>query len=369
MTARIVRKLAVGAALVCFARSMASAEKDPHAHAEEIRALVLENIDIDGPGIAVLVSQDGVPLHLAGYGLSDTDSSKPITPDSVFDLASISKQFTGAAIMSLAETGKVEPRRAVSDYLPEYRVASKGRAVTLVDLLHHVSGLADYTSDDWDGNDEEFAQLTPKSHLHWLNGIKPRRAPGVSYEYNNSEYALLALVVERVSGVTFAQYLRENLFLPAGMTQTVVLDGSTRLPAQAVKGYAKDNTGHLEASSQPTIMTGDGNVYTSLRDLARWDAALRNSTVISKKWQDRAWKNGHLDNGKPIKNDEGDGYGYGWVVEKTRHVVSHSGSWNGTSTFLLMNLENGLTVAILSNDENAEVEDLADEIAALFETE
>ena len=92
--------------------------------------------------------------------------------------------------------------------------------------------------------------------------------------------------------MTFAQYLRENLFLPAGMTHSMVLDGSTQLPAQTVKGYAKDDAGNVEASSQPTIMTGDGNVYTSLRDLARWDAVLRNHTLISKKWQERAWKNG-----------------------------------------------------------------------------
>jgi CubicO group peptidase (beta-lactamase class C family) len=167
-------------------------------------------------------------LHMAGYCLADVKARLPITADSFFDLASVSKHMTGVAILTLVEKGKLTVERPVADYLKDFGVPIKGRAVTVTDLLHHVSGLADYTSDDWEGSDEEFATLTNEGHLKWLNGTQPRRAPGVKYEYNNSEYALLALIVERSSGQSFAEYVRDHLFGPAGMERTFVLDGKTK---------------------------------------------------------------------------------------------------------------------------------------------
>ena len=334
-----------------------------------MRALVEEKIDSHGPGVAILVSRNGVPLHLAGYGLADIEAGTPITPDSLFDLASVSKHITGVAILTLVEKGKLKIDRPLSDYLEDFAVPVKGRAVTVADLLHHVSGLADYTSDDWEGSDEEFAALTNEGHLKWLNGTRPRRAPGVKYEYNNSEYALLALIVERLGGRTFAQYVHDRLFAPAGMKQTLVLDGAAKLPGAAVKGYATNANGKARRSSSPTVITGDGSVYTSVRELALWDKALREHAIISGRSQEMAWTNGRFDNGKPIKDDDGDGYGFGWVIEKKRRVVSHSGSWSGSATYFLLDLEKGLTVAVLSNDEKTAVSDLAEELLALFVNE
>src|ERR1044071_235059 len=133
---------------------------EPNSREKAIRELVENKIDSDGPGVAVLVSRNGVPLHMAGYGLADVKARLPITADSFFDLASVSKHMTGVAILTLAEKRKLTVERPVADYLKDFRVPIKGRAVTVTDLLHHVSGLADYTSDDWEGSDEEFATLT-----------------------------------------------------------------------------------------------------------------------------------------------------------------------------------------------------------------
>lgn len=339
---------------------------EPRPSEKEVRALVEHKIDPDGPGAAVLVSRNGVPLHLAGYGMADVKARLPITADSLFDLASVSKHMTGVAILTLMEKRKLEIDQPVADYVTDFRVPIKGRAITIADLLHHVSGLADYTSDDWEGTDEEFASLTNEAHLKWLNGTKPRRAPGVKYEYNNSEYALLALIVERISGQSFAEYGRDHLFGPAGMEHTVVLDGKTKLPSTTVKGYATNKKGEVKRSSSPTVITGDGSVYTSVRELSLWDKALRNQTVITRRSQELAWTNGRYDNGKEIKTEDGDGYGFGWVVEKKRRIVSHSGSWAGSATYLLLDLEKGFTVAVLSNDDNLDTSDLAEEILALF---
>ena len=333
---------------------------------KEIRALVEVKFNPDGPGAAILVSRNGAPLHLAGYGLANVKAKTSITPDSLFDLASVSKQMTGVAILTLVEQQKLVLDRPVRNYIEDFKVPIKGRAVTVNDLLHHVSGLADYTSDDWDGTDEEFAALTNERHVKWLNGTRPRRAPGVKYEYNNSEYALLASIVEKISGQSFAQYAHDHLFLPAGMSHTFILDGATPLPAEAVKGYATNSRGKTKRSSSPTVITGDGSVYTSVRELQLWDKALREHRIISRRSQELAWTNGRFDDGRPIRDEDGDGYGFGWVIEKKQSRVSHSGSWNGTATYLLLDLRNGFTVAVLSNDEKADVSALAEEILALF---
>ena len=340
----------------------------PREHESEIRALIEDKFDLEGPGVAILVSRRGGPLHMAGYGMADVKARAPITPDSLFDLASVSKQMTAVAILKLAEKVKLKLDQPVARYVEDFAVPVKGRAITLTDLLHHVSGLADYTSDDWDGSDAEFASLTDEMHLKWLNRTKPRRAPGLKYEYDNSGYVLLALVVERVSGQSFTKYVQEQLFAPAGMGHTFILDGTAKLPKEAVQGYATNDKGKVRRSSMPTVVTGDGSVYTSIRELALWDKALRDHTVISQQSQELAWTNGHYDNGKPIRNEDGDGYGLGWVIEKNG-TVSHSGSWNGTASYLLLDLKDGFTVAVLSNDEKADVGDLAEEIRNLFRHE
>jgi CubicO group peptidase (beta-lactamase class C family) len=270
------------------------------------------------------------------------------------------------AILTFVEKGKLKLDRPIAEYLTDFAVPIKGRAVTVADLLYHFSGLADYTSDDWDGSNKEFAALTTKAHLKWLNGTKPRRAPGVKYQYNNSEYALLALIVERLSGQSFAQYAHDRLFAPAGMEHTVILDGATKLPGATVKGYVTNDDGEVKRSSSPTVITGDGSVYTSVRDLALWDKALRDYKIISKRSRERAWTGGRYDNGKPIKDEDGDGYGFGWVIDKDRPIVSHSGSWNGAASYLLLELEKGFTVAVLSNDEKTDTSSLAEEILTLF---
>jgi len=361
--------LKLGVALAVLAATLQVSATEEASRVREIEALVEQKINRDGPGVAILVSRNGVPLRTSGYGLADMKAGTPITPDSLFDLASVSKQMTGVAILTLVEKGKLKLERPVADYVNDFNVPVNGRPITVNDLLHHVSGLADYTSDDWDGSDDEFAALTNEGHLKWLNGTKPRRAPGVKYEYNNSEYALLASIVERISGLRFAQYASEHLFQPAGMTHTFILDGTAKLPADAVKGYVTKGKDKVKRSSSPTVITGDGSVYTSVRELSLWDKALRAHTIISRRSQELAWTNGRYDNGNPIKDDDGDGYGFGWVIEKKRHLVSHSGSWNGTAAYLLLDLKNGLTVAVLSNDEKTAVSDLAEEIFALFRDE
>jgi CubicO group peptidase (beta-lactamase class C family) len=340
-----------------------AAEPKPKAspHDAAIRGVLEKHFDEHGPGAAVLVSRDGEPESVVCYGLADVETRKPITRQSVFDLASVSKHFTAAAALLLIDEGKMQLDDPVRDVLPEFRVKKKGRDVTIGDLVHHVSGLADYTSDGWDGDDDEFERLTSASHVKWLNTTRARRAPGKTFEYNNSGYALLGRVVEHVSGTTFSRFARQRLFEPAGMRATVVhdrLEMHGSIPA-LVSGYKRTKK-RVQPSAQWTRIIGDGNVLSSIEDLARWDRALRGDAILSPPQKERAWTSGTLDNGSPIEADDaGSGYGFGWYVDDAS--TFHTGSWYGTSTYIVR-YRSGLTIVVLSNDENADVMAIAGEV-------
>lgn len=351
------------AALVPTSYSTAAqADDDLNAAAEEILS---EHFAQDGPGAAIAVLVDGDVVIETAIGLADIDREIAIDSNTVFDLASVSKQFTAAAILLLESDGEVDPQDPVSTYVEDYSVTSPRREVRVEDLLWHTSGLADYTADDWEGSDEEFAELTPESHLEWLNETTPRRAPGLRYVYNNSEYVLLALIVERVSGQSFAQFATDRLFKPAGMRATRITDRlGMRFPHQA-RGYRSDDDDSISISESPSAITGDGNVFSSLADMIAWMRALDGDDVLSAAQKHRAWTSGSLDSGEPI-DDDGDGYGYGWVTDDEGRV-SHSGSWMGTSTYLLRDDAEAVSVVVLSNDESADVASIAEALADLVE--
>lgn len=330
-----------------------------------VQDLLAEHFEADGPGAAVAVLKGGAVRAKAAIGLADIEAGTPIDADTVFDLASVSKQFTATAILKLAADVKLDVRKPLSVYVSDFELRSPVRQVRVADLVFHTSGLADYSSEAWDGTDAEFAALTTETHLKWINETEPLQPPGVSYVYNNSGYALLALVVERVSGQRFDAYARDRLFLPAGMKSTRVYTRlGQRFPRQAT-GYKRSEDGSVEASSSPSVIAGDGNVFSTVNDLIAWNQALDGNRLLSPPQRRALWARGTLDNGRAIDND-GQGYGYGWVIEGQGRV-SHSGSWYGTATYLLRDNPKKIAVIVLSNDENAAVSEIAEALAALVE--
>lgn len=356
------RSLWTAALLALFVAPAAAA-----ADGAALRALLSEHFPADGPGVAVALVSGGRPLVQACVGMADVEAGIPIDEHSLFDLASVSKQYTAAAILLLEQEGKVDPAVAVSEYLPGFAVAPEGRAVTVRDLVWHLSGLPDYTGDDWDGSDEEFIRLDSAGHVRWISGHSPRRAPGQRYEYNNSGYALLARIVEERSGQSFAQFARERLFVRAGMRTAQVLDDHQRRFPKQVRGYTQDDDGKVVRSEMPSSITGDGNVYASLTDVQAWLVALHAGSVLDETLLARAFDNGRLDNGRPIVTD-GQGYGYGWHIDDEGRV-SHSGSWSGTSTYLAFDPASGDGLVVLSNLESAGAENIGIELAKLWAEE
>ena len=329
---------------------------------EGIAEIVEERIDTEGPGVAILVVESGEIVHAKGYGLADLSGS-PITSHSIFDLASVSKHITGTAISLLIERGQIAPEDPVARHVRALRLEDEGRPITIQDLLWHVSGLPDYTGDAWDDSDEAFERLTNAKLVEWLNEQELVGAPGVEYEYNNSGYALLARVVEEVSGQSYASFVEANLFRPLGMKHTVALDSLTRKLPNRVTGYTS-KSGKPKKSASPSVIQGDGNVFTCIEDLARWELALQRGTLVSREALDRAWTNGTLDDGSPIEDEDGNGYGYGWCIgdDDESRAIFHDGSWDGTATSYVRYLDDEVSIILLSNDEEADLDDLREAI-------
>ncbi len=323
----------------------------------EIDRLVADSLWENGPGVAVLILDQGT-VWQKGYGLSDVEKQRPITPDTVFDLASVSKQMTAIAILILMEAGELELEDAVIEHLPDFADPNPDDPILIADLLYHTSGLADYTGDAWQGTDAAFARLTVEEHLQWLNTQEIEGDRGVEFEYNNSGYALLALIIERVSGQPFRDFMAEQIFRPLGMNNTVVFaDLAQQIPNRA-EGYAVSPEGTFNPSASPSVIAGDGNIFSSIADLARYDQGLRNGDLVEPATLQLAFTPGTLDNGESFA------YGLGWAVGPD--YVEHSGSWYGTSTFYRHYTEMPVTIIVLSNDENYPVDELVDDLAKLL---
>lgn len=323
----------------------------------EIDRLVADSLWENGPGVAVLILEQGA-IWQKGYGFSDVRKQGPITPDTVFDLASVSKQMTAMGILILMEAGELELEDALIQHLPDFADPNPDNPILIADLLYHTSGLADYTGDAWQGTDAAFANLTVEDHLQWLNTQEIEGDRGVEFEYNNSGYALLALIIERVSGQSFGDFMAEQIFMPLGMNNTVVFaDLAQQIPNRA-EGYAVSDEGKVKPSALPSVIAGDGNIFSSIADLARYDQGLRNGDLVDPATLQLAFTPGILDNGESLA------YGLGWGVNSD--YVEHSGSWYGTSTFYRHYTEKPVTIIVLSNDENYPVYELVDDLAKLL---
>lgn len=341
--------------------SFVSAGEPPDDPVKAADELLQKRFPADKPGAAVLVIRDGKLVLEKGYGLADLETKSPITPQTQFDLASVAKQFTSMAVMVLANRGKLTFDDDVRKLLPELPEFDPKRPIRVSDLLRHTSGMPDYLG-IWKGDDAAFAELTNEKVLALLAKEKPRFPTGTKFEYSNSNYALLAVVVARAAGKPFAAFLREAIFDPAGMNNTLVFDAmSVKVPARAV-GYRRPLfIGALEKSVRDGPVHGDGNVFTTIEELAKWDAALAGNKLVKPETLKLAFTPGKLDNGKEFP------YGFGWAIRGgDRPLVWHNGGWAGTRTFIGRRLDIRFTVAVLSNLESTNPEKVAADVAAVI---
>nr|WP_238345909.1 serine hydrolase domain-containing protein [Luteimonas saliphila] len=312
------------------------------------------------PGAALLVVHDGMPAVRKGYGLADLERGSAVDPATNFRLASISKQFTAAAILLLAQDGALSLDDPVRRWLPSLPAAADG--ITLHHLLSHTSGLVDYEDVMPDAIE---GQLRDADVLRLLE-TQDRLyfAPGSDYRYSNSGYALLALVVGQASGQDFASFLRERIFRPLGMESTLAFeDGVSTVPHRAYGHSAAGDGWTRTDQSGTSAVLGDGGIYSSIDDLAKWDAALRDDRLLADASRALAFT-------AHTATDEADvdGYGYGWRIhgEGADRLLWHSGETIGFRNVILRWPERGLTVVLLTNRNDPEPYALARRIAEVF---
>jgi CubicO group peptidase (beta-lactamase class C family) len=322
----------------------------------------------------VLVVQDGRVVHKKGYGLADIAANIPITPNTAFDLGSISKPFTAMAIMMLADRGDLRYGDPLSRFFPEF--PSYARKITIWHLLHHTHGFPDYEGlfvksgvidKDYPrpskGKEEGF-EPTIRDALRLLAQQKALRfAPGDKYEYGGSGYVLLALIIEKVSGKPYRRFLRENIFQPLGMNRTLVYDETRPKVENKAVSYARVGEGYKDIDYTPlNLIYGDGNVNSTVEDLYKWDQALYTERLLRAETLEQAFTPGRLNDGTEI------GYGSGWLVKHSPGLrrIAHGGSWVGFRSLLVRYPDQRFTVIVLSNFAEADRETLAYKIARIY---
>ena len=313
------------------------------------------------PGASLLVIHDGVDVVRRGYGLADLEAGSEAGPATNYRLASVTKQFTAAAILLLAEDGRLRLDDHARTWLPELPTATG--AVTLRHLLSHMSGLVDYEDVLLaDGMPElpAGAQLHDADVLRLLAAQdRTYFAPGSRYRYSNSGYALLALIVERASGRTFQAFLGERIFAPLGMHDTLAyVSGGPPIEHRAYGYSLADGRWQRTDQSSTSAVLGDGGIYSSIDDLAKWDAALYDDRLLGAESRRLAFT------AATRTDDPAVAYGYGWRI--SGDSVWHSGETIGFRNVIVRYPDRRLTVVLLSNREHPEPYQTALEIARLF---
>ena len=310
------------------------------------------------PGAAVLLVQDGVPVVRRGYGFADVEARVAATPATNFRLASVSKQFTAAAALLLAEDGRLSLDDPAHRWLPALPPAAD--AVTLRHLLTHTSGLIDY-EDVIPASMS--AQLRDTDVLDLLESQdRTYFPPGTAYRYSNSGYALLALVVERASGRSFAEFLHQRIFEPLGMAATVAHEEGKSTVSSRAYGYSEERGSWTRTDqSQTSAVLGDGGIYSSIDDMAKWDAALFDDRLLGAESRRLAFA------GATKTDDPAVEYGLGWRI--TGESLWHSGESIGFRNVIVRYPRRRLTVVILTNRNEGEPYRMALAIAELARAE
>jgi CubicO group peptidase (beta-lactamase class C family) len=307
------------------------------------------------PGASLLVVSNGTTVIRRAWGLADVENRVSATPQTNYRLASVTKQFTAAAILLLLEDHKLSLDDPVKKWLPSLPAAVD--SVTIQHLLTHTSGIIAYEDVIPAGATR---QLHDADVLHLLESQDSTYfKPGSSYRYSNSGYALLALIVERASGKSFATFLHERIFTPLGMNNTVAYEKGVSTVANRAFGYTmKDRSWVRKDQSVTSAVLGDGGIYSSVDDLAKWDAALYDSRLLSDESRRLAFTPHTATDNLDVK------YGFGWRI--TGEALWHSGETSGFRNVIIRYPSKRLTVVVLTNRDDPPPYETALAIAKLF---
>ena len=313
----------------------------------------------DAPGAVALVARDGEILYRKAFGMANMELGVEMTPDNVFRIGSITKQFTSCAILKLAEEGKLDLQDDITKYIEDY--PTHGHTITIEHLLTHSSGIKSYTSmEEWT-DEVRRKDFTPPELVDFFKNQPMDFVPGEEFRYNNSAYFLLGYIVEIVSGKTYENYIDETFFKPLGMNSSYY--GSTsRIIHNRASGYAMGEDGlkndDFLSMTQPYAA---GSLLSTVDDLYTWYKAVMNNEVISEESLKNATTSFVLNSGQKAA------YGYGWFLGNVQEspIIYHGGGINGYLTASIFFPEERLFVAVFSNCTCKDPGDVAFKMSAI----
>ncbi|HEY2852486.1 MAG TPA: serine hydrolase domain-containing protein [Gemmatimonadaceae bacterium] len=364
---RSSRLAGIGVAVVMLVGRPAPAQS-PSRSARPRALSAAERIAIDSlfkaydtphsPGCALGVMRDGGLAYARGYGMADLERQVPITPSTAFDIGSTTKQFTAASLALLVADGKLSFDDDVRKYIPE--LPDYGTPITIDHLLRHTSGLRDYNGllalagyslEEVTTDSQALALVVRQRRLNFK--------PGSRHEYSNTGYFLASVIIKRVSGKSLAEFARERLFMPLGMTHTLFRNEFAMLIPGRALGYAPDEHGGFKISMSNWEETGDGALHLTIEDALKWDENFYHPRVGGTALIDRLQTRGRLDNGDTI------GYARGLFVDEYRGVrrIHHGGDWIGYHAAFNRYPIQHTSVVIFCNSDAIAPTELADRVA------
>lgn len=309
---------------------------------KQIDAIFTEAYPADAPGATVLITKDDKVIYRKAFGMANLELNVPMKPEHVLELASITKQFTGVAILMLMEQGKLSLQDPLSKYIADY---PKGSEINIHHLLIHTSGIKSYT------DVPEFMKLartdmTPIEIIDNFKDLPMDFEPGERYAYNNSAYILLGYIIEQISGMSYEDFIQKNIFDKLGMKNSYYGSRSRIIPNRA-SGYQPSNEGYQNAEYlSMTLPYAAGSLMSTVDDMLLWNKAIHHNTLISEQSKQLAFTNYTLNNGKHIN------YGYGWGTNELAGVatIEHTGGIFGFTTSGIYIPEKNIYSIVLTND-------------------
>jgi CubicO group peptidase (beta-lactamase class C family) len=343
--------------LLLFAAATVAAQTSPDAAVDQYIRAEMQKRHI--PGLALLVAREGKIVRAQGYGFSNLELQVPVKPETIFQSGSMGKQFTATAVMMLVEEGKVALDDPLTKYFPGAPPA--WNQVTVRNLLSHTGGFGDYP-DNFDFRRD----YTEDELLKIVESIPLAYPPGTKYDYSNLGFLTLGILIHRVSGEFYGDFLEQRIFRPLGMTTTRVISEADIIPNRAA-GYrwAKGEWKNQEWVSPTLNTTADGALYFSILDLAKWDAALYTEKLLKRSSLDQMWTVAKYKDGTPNSSH----YGFGWFIDTINghRVIEHGGQWQGFNTNISRYVDDKLTVVVLTNLDHCEPGEIAHGVAALYD--
>jgi CubicO group peptidase (beta-lactamase class C family) len=357
----------VCAALAAHAHS--AAETPPQAAATASAATTLPKSEVAAidvaaksflmashtPGVSVAVVLNGKPAFSQGYGEADTATHRAVTAETLFRLASVSKPLTATGAMQLVQAGKLDLDAPVQKYCPQF--PEKPHTITTRELLAHLGGIRHYgdiPNEPEDHNVKHFSDPISGGITFFANDALVN-VPGTTFHYSTMGYTLVGCAMEGASGVKYVAYMKKNVFAPAQMSHTVEDDNTANIPERTAFYTIKDGKAVPASAMDPSYKVPGGGWLSSANDLAEYEAAMFDDTLVTRATREQMWTPAKLTDGTPTH------YGYGFDVEIVRGMkfVSHNGGQEGTSTCILLAPDANTGVVVLANADGVDANGLA----------